>query len=1070
MSKHEQLLTAIRNRKGGAAFGRGILTADRYVDTAAQCVGVGMCRKYFGGVSGGPGFAQVQKDAASKLVYSGSDLEIEASGRPLQGKLATASSEIRKLLKAEDMPVNTLLAFTHVLTSSREDRDGDILETKGALPDPKMPLLWQHIHTLPIGKAIAVVEHTPDLLRMATVLFDLNELTSDAAKLIEAMALRFSHGFRALEFEERTKEGVPGFRVTKYEIMEESLVSVPSNVDAELELFSRGKLKSDVFKAHAKSLNQMRTKKYRSGYQLTDRVGEVSRTVKAGTLAGLLAAKAALETPQAPEGQPAAPKAAPCGCDGTKANDCGCGGHVAGGGSKAEDGKAALDRDVFATQIDAESRGEVLGCLGAHQRGDGKWMPCASPDIYRQYAGPVESLPKPSAGAAPDGTKSMFKPGDGVQVITNSHGDMDAKGQVANIHSGPVYAVRFEGGIKQWYTFDELKLTQGTDGDLSEVNEASARPAIKSMAGNSKVALRKMFDMATERLEPANIEIEWAARFIGCGVKDLHLLATGMGGAMRGGFMAAMDHVSQGSKVADTRNLNVDGTERPPVHETVDIKSTERRTFLTDGVRFYVAADGWKYVVRTYESWHGQDYLVYTEDATKGQKLIDDAWEWLDTHNPLKGEAFALAGGFLKRTGAGWDDVFLNDKNEKALKRTARIINEKGKAAANRGLILAGPPGTGKTLSARVMMNEAAATYIWVSAKDFYHLGRFGCFTSAFSMARKLAPAVILFEDVDNYIDDYTVDLLKSEMDGLAQSSGVTTFLTTNFPDRLPSALVDRPGRFHDILEIHLPDKAVRVKMLEKWATGATAETIADLAEKTDGLSGAHIYELAHYAKTIQDEDSCDVDSSLVKALEKVNEQRELITDRQLAGNSYRLRSAKLAGNKSLEPFVLDALGEPILPKLIHGIRERYAEGLKASEPFMVDLAEWDAVEGLMTKAGRVLSQRNYDKLHECLDDMDELIGMEMPRPAKAMCERVKRAIEEILDGAKPDEQEPEETADAKNMGPLEAAQLVLDSDDADLLAGMRNAIDAVLRVKRADAKASKMASKIQDLKNRLRR
>jgi hypothetical protein len=1037
MSKHEQLLTAIRSRKGGAQFGRGILTADRYVATATECVGVGMCQKYFGNAQGT--YAQVQKDAASKLVYTGTDLLIEGE------KLATAASEIKKLLKGDDLPANTLLAFTHVLTSSREDRDGDVLETKGALIDPKMPLLWQHIHTLPIGKAVAVVEHTPDLLRMATVLLDINELTSDAAKLIEAMALRFSHGFRALEFEERTKEGVPGFRVTQYEIMEESLVSVPSNVDAELELFGKGKLKSEVFKAHAKAMQRMQPKRFR-GVSLTERVGEFSHTIKGGTLAEVLAAKAALDAQAA---RPAPPKAAPCGCGGTKA-DCGCGGHKPEEG-KADAGKAPLDRDVFATQIDAESRGEVLGCLGAHQRGDGKWMPCASQEIYHQYAGPVESLPKPAASTEPAGTKGMFKAGDGVKVITNSHGDMDAEGKVAGTHAGPVYSVRFEGGIRQWYTDDELKLTQGADGDLSELHEAGHKPAFTK--GGGKSLFRKMFDVDTERLEPANVEIEWAARFIGCGVKDLHMLATGMGGPMRGGFMEAIDQQVRGMKVADTRNLNSDGTERPPVHETVEIKSTERKTFLTEGVRFYVAPNGWKFVLRTYESWHGQDYIVYSEDAVQGQKLIDDAWRWLDEHNPLKGEAFALTGGFLKRTGATWDDVFLNEKNEKALKRTARIINEKGRDAANRGLILSGPPGTGKTLSARVMMNEAKATYIWVSAKDFYRAGSYGAFAGAFEMARKLAPSVILFEDVDNYITEYTVDLLKSEMDGLAQSTGVTTFLTTNFPDQLPSALIDRPGRFHDILEIHLPDKAVRTKMLQRWAVGASEATVADMAEKTDGLSGAHIYELAHYAKTIQDEDACDVDASLVKALEKVHEQRELITQGQLSGSSYRPRRAA-----QVNEAVREALGQKAMltheqrAEIVRQVRESYS-GLKGGEPVDLDMADFEQID---VKAGRVLSQRNYDKLAECIDYLDDLEAMDLGRPAKAMCEKIKRTIGEILEGATPDEQEPEETAAAKAIEPLEAAQALLESNDANLLSGVRNAIDAVLRVHRADAKATK--------------
>jgi hypothetical protein len=73
-------------------------------------------------------------------------------------------------------------------------------------------------------------------------------------KLVEAGVLRFSHGFIPLEFEERKGGPMARFNVLKFDIVEESLVSVPSNMDAEIELFSRGKLTSEPFKNHAKAL------------------------------------------------------------------------------------------------------------------------------------------------------------------------------------------------------------------------------------------------------------------------------------------------------------------------------------------------------------------------------------------------------------------------------------------------------------------------------------------------------------------------------------------------------------------------------------------------------------------------------------------------------------------------------------------------------------------------------------------------------------------------------------------------------------------------------------------------
>ena len=150
---------------------------------------------------------------------------------------------------------------------------------------------------------------------------------------------------------------------------------------------------------------------------------------------------------------------------------------------------------------------------------------------------------------------------------------------------------------------------------------------------------------------------------------------------------------------------------------------------------------------------------------------------------------------------------------------------------------------------------------------------------------------------MDNWLTDRTIDLLKTEMDGIGRSSGVTTILTTNFPERLPEALIDRPGRFHDVLKFDLPTAAERKRMLSKWIDGITPQELTQAVNKTDGYSGAHLYELANFAKTIKDEDSISLSTALTKALEKIAEQRALIDNAQLEGSHYRPR-------KSIAPLV----------------------------------------------------------------------------------------------------------------------------------------------------------------------
>ena len=186
--------------------------------------------------------------AAGTLSYINPGMEIKAKGEDV-------------LPSTIERPKNTLMVFRHVLTTSTKDRDGDILRTSGAKPDPRMLLLWQHVHTLPIGKMLAVAGHTKDELQLYSCIIDMNDLCHDAAVMVDNGMGRFSHGFRALNFLE-IKEGrdsAGGFDVKEFEILEESLVSVPANPDAETEevllsLVEDGKLTSPLMKDYGQAV------------------------------------------------------------------------------------------------------------------------------------------------------------------------------------------------------------------------------------------------------------------------------------------------------------------------------------------------------------------------------------------------------------------------------------------------------------------------------------------------------------------------------------------------------------------------------------------------------------------------------------------------------------------------------------------------------------------------------------------------------------------------------------------------------------------------------------------------
>ena len=168
-------------------------------------------------------------------------------------KTEYAELDLKSLLAGNDgaaLGDGIIAEFDAVITSSKEDRDGDIMQAKGANVDPKMPLLWQHDPTQPIGRFKGVTHRDNDKVAGQFALAD-TELGRDALTLLKLGALRISHGFRPIEFEPR-KSG--GFHIKSFEVVEASLVSVPANTDAVITALNTGKFHSPTVKSWAASL------------------------------------------------------------------------------------------------------------------------------------------------------------------------------------------------------------------------------------------------------------------------------------------------------------------------------------------------------------------------------------------------------------------------------------------------------------------------------------------------------------------------------------------------------------------------------------------------------------------------------------------------------------------------------------------------------------------------------------------------------------------------------------------------------------------------------------------------
>lgn len=454
--------------------------------------------------------------------------------------------------------------------------------------------------------------------------------------------------------------------------------------------------------------------------------------------------------------------------------------------------------------------------------------------------------------------------------------------------------------------------------------------------------LSKAFDITEQQFKPASVEQDVAAKHCGCEIKELFHRELPVMSTRMGAFLVALDETLKSVTVTDIRNFNWKNEELPPLYERIQLNSTRAEEFLVDGTRF-CTWNGAPLVLNVTPTWFGLKVTTYASKANESAAtaLVGLTQERAKHLNFLKGEAFSLSGEFLQRGTEGFADVFLSEENIAASRRVKQLLDEKGAQLDNRGVIMLGPPGNGKTLVGRILMNQAKATFIWCSARDFWHSGGFRGMADAFEIARECAPSIIFVEDVDNYLDGYTTDLMKTEMDGIAQSKGVVTILTTNYPELLPKALIDRPGRFHDILRFDLPDAAARMKMLAKWMPDLAGDALGDVVKALHGYSGAHVREFARFAGIIREQDGLDVAGAARKALKKLAEQRDLISQVQTQGSRYRAPEAIATKAKADDKARWDAL----VSRKGHAMETGRTATAKAAET-----ADWRALAGVAVR------------------------------------------------------------------------------------------------------------------------
>lgn len=162
-----------------------------------------------------------------------------------------------------------------------------------------------------------------------------------------------------------------------------------------------------------------------------------------------------------------------------------------------------------------------------------------------------------------------------------------------------------------------------------------------------------------------------------------------------------------------------------------------------------------------------------------------------------------------------------------------------------RGVLLWGPPGSGKTatlqlLSQHLLSEALGGIVVLCSHPRLTSMG--------LEALRRIEPTrrlICIFEDIDEIIAAHGEHQILALLDGENQVDNIVNVATTNYPERLGARIVNRPSRFDERIMVGMPSAAAREVYLRKVCTSLTGDEIDRWIVDTDGLSIAHLRELA---------------------------------------------------------------------------------------------------------------------------------------------------------------------------------------------------------------------------------
>lgn len=265
-------------------------------------------------------------------------------------------------------------------------------------------------------------------------------------------------------------------------------------------------------------------------------------------------------------------------------------------------------------------------------------------------------------------------------------------------------------------------------------------------------------------------------------------------------------------------------------------------------------------------TWHEEGYRerhhwIIADSREAAEDFLRGVCVW---STEVRGEILVYDGGYWYKDrelfdaikSASFENLILPDGLKRDIQEdlanflASREVYDRYRIPWKRGVLLIGPPGNGKTHTVKALINETNVPCLYVKSFKACWGTDEDCIREVFARARKTTPSVVVLEDLDSLIDKDNRAFFLNELDGFAANIGVVVLATTNHPEKLDPAILDRPSRFDRKYYFNLPAAPERMAYFSHWNKSLepelrlSANALPKLVDATEDFSFAYMKEL----------------------------------------------------------------------------------------------------------------------------------------------------------------------------------------------------------------------------------